>query len=144
VGEVLHAVVSWRTFLVALFAFGFAPGAVLRLLVLAFPKGDPRRDELLAEVYIVPRLEPPFWVAQQIEVALFEGLTDRIVWAATGCVIHRWHLLSGVNGRRPRARRVALEDVDLRDAAAATLGSLSPSAAITHQSTNRSARAALA
>jgi hypothetical protein len=96
----LNAVLSWPTFLLALLAFGFAPGAALRLIVLAFPKGDPRRDELLAEVYAVPRIERPFWVAQQLEVAIFEGLRDRIVWAATGRIIDRWHLVSGVQQNR--------------------------------------------
>jgi hypothetical protein len=53
--EILNAIVSWKTFLVALLVFGFAPGAVLRLIVLAFHRDDPRRDELLAEVHAVPR-----------------------------------------------------------------------------------------
>jgi hypothetical protein len=70
--------VSWPALGVALLVFGFGPGAVLRLIVLAFPRNDPRRRELLAEVYNVPRLERPFWVAQQLEVALFEGLAGRI------------------------------------------------------------------
>jgi hypothetical protein len=41
VSELLDAFVSWRTFLIALVVFGFAPGALLRLIVLAFP---PRRS----------------------------------------------------------------------------------------------------
>jgi hypothetical protein len=86
----------WPEFLAALLVFGFAPGAVLRLVVHAFHRDDPRRDELLAELHAVPRLERPFWVFEQIEVALFEGLWGRIVWAATGRVIDRWHLSSGV------------------------------------------------
>lgn len=91
---------SWPTLLIALLIFGFAPGAVLRLIVLVFPRDDPRRKELLAEVYAVPRVERPFWVAQQLEVAIFEGLRDRIVWAATGRIIYRWHLVSGVAQNR--------------------------------------------
>ncbi len=108
----LDAVVSWPTLLLVLLVFGFAPGAVLRLIVLAYPKGDPRRDELLAEVYAVPRVERPLWVAQQLEVAIFEGLMDRLVWAATGRVIHRWHLVSGVdqNRRYPESFFIPSED----------------------------------
>jgi hypothetical protein len=75
---VLSHVLSWPTFLVALLVFGFAPGAVLRLIALAFSRDDPRRRELLAELHAVPRLERPFWVAEQLEVALFEGLRGRI------------------------------------------------------------------
>jgi phosphatidylserine/phosphatidylglycerophosphate/cardiolipin synthase-like enzyme len=58
--------------------FGFAPGAVLRVIVLAFRRDDPRRTELLAELPNVPRIERPFWVCEQLEVALFEGLVGRL------------------------------------------------------------------
>lgn len=92
VAEVLDAILSWPTFVIALLVFGFAPGAVLRLIVLAFPGDDPRRRELLAELHAVPRLERPFWVAEQLELALFEGIWGRVVWAATGRIIHRWYL----------------------------------------------------
>jgi hypothetical protein len=59
---------------VALLVFGFAPSAVLRLIVLAYERGDPCRRELLGELHAVPRIARPFWVAEQFEVALFEGL----------------------------------------------------------------------
>jgi DNA-binding transcriptional MerR regulator len=67
----------WPMVLIALFASGFAPGAVLRLIVLLFPKDDPRRMELLGELHAVPRLERPLWVLEQLEVGLFEGLRHR-------------------------------------------------------------------
>jgi hypothetical protein len=92
----INALLSWQSFVLAVVVFGFAPGAFLRLIVLAFHRDDPRRAELIAELYVVPRVERPFWVMQQLEVALFEGVWDRIVWAATGRVIYRWHLESGV------------------------------------------------
>lgn len=92
----IESLLSWPTFLLALVVFGFAPGAVVRVIVLAFHRDDPRRAELIAELYVVPRLERPFWVMQQLEVALVEGAWDRIVWAATGRVIYRWHLESAV------------------------------------------------
>jgi hypothetical protein len=95
VGEFLSAILSWKTFLVSLLVFGFAPGAVLRLIVLAFHRDDPRRREALAELYRVPRLERPYWVVQQLEVALFEGVWERILWAGAGRVYDRWHLDSG-------------------------------------------------
>jgi DNA-binding transcriptional MerR regulator len=68
---------TWPMVLIVLFAWGFAPGAVLRLIVLLFPKGDPRRLELLGELHAVPRLERPLWVLEQLEVGLFEGLRHR-------------------------------------------------------------------
>ena len=99
-GEMVDLIVSWPSFAGVLIVFGFAPRAVLRIIVLAFERDDPRRDELLAEVNAVPRLERPFWVAEQLEVAVFEGLRDRVVWLATGRVIHRWRLGSGVESNR--------------------------------------------
>jgi len=114
----IDAVLSLPTLLIALLVFGFAPGAVLRVIVLAFHREDPRRRELLAELHAVPRIERPFWVVEQFEVALCEGLWERIVWAATGRVIHRWHLASGVERHLahpdtfwipPAAERLAVE-----------------------------------
>jgi hypothetical protein len=97
---VFNAIVSWPALLIALLVFGFAPGAFLRVIVLAFQRDDPRRRELLAELHVVPRVERPFWVCEQLEVALFEGLGERLLWMATGRIIHRWHLKSGVKLNR--------------------------------------------
>jgi hypothetical protein len=71
-------VLAWPTLGVALVVFGFAPGAVLRMIVLFYSRDHPRRRELLGELYGVPRIERPFWVAEQLEVAVFEGLGSRI------------------------------------------------------------------
>lgn len=76
--ELLEAVVSWPSLLLVLIVFGFAPGFCLRLIVLAYPRDDPRRKELIAELYAVPRIQRPVWVAEQLEVALFEGLGQRV------------------------------------------------------------------
>lgn len=91
VTELLDAIVAWRTFLVALVVFGFAPGALLRLIVLAFPRDDPRRRELLAELPTVARTERPFWVFEQLEGALVEGIGERVVRVATRRITRRWH-----------------------------------------------------
>ena len=76
--ELLQAVASWPTLLFVVVVFGFAPGFCLRLIVLAYPRSDSRRAELFAELYIVPRIQRPLWVAEQVEVALFEGLGQRV------------------------------------------------------------------
>jgi len=76
--SLLAQVMSWPALVTALLVFGFAPGAMLRMFVLAFRRDDPRRTELLAELPNVPRVERPFWVFEQLEVALFEGLLRRL------------------------------------------------------------------
>ncbi len=74
----LETVASWPSLLLVIVVFGFAPGFCLRLMVLAYPRDDPRRRELIAELYAVPHIKRPLWVAQQLEVALFEGLGHRV------------------------------------------------------------------
>ncbi|MDY7102133.1 MAG: hypothetical protein S0880_13180 [Actinomycetota bacterium] len=76
--QFVDAASDWRTLLAALAVFGFLPGVFLRMIVLVYPKDHPRRRELVAELYVVPRLERPFWVVQQLEVSLFEGLPARL------------------------------------------------------------------
>ncbi|MDQ3274005.1 MAG: hypothetical protein M3Q39_02960 [Actinomycetota bacterium] len=78
IAELLDTVAYWPTLLLVLVVFGFAPGFCLRLIVLAYPRSDPRRAELIAELYAVPRVQRPLWVAEQLEVALFEGLAHRV------------------------------------------------------------------
>jgi Uncharacterized protein conserved in bacteria (DUF2314) len=114
--ELLNAILSWQTFAVALVVFGFAPGALLRLIVLAFPREDPRRRELLAELHAVHRLERPFWVIEQLEVALFEGVWERLIWAATGRVIWRYRLLSGVKQNRKHPETFEIPDEEDKQA----------------------------
>jgi hypothetical protein len=73
---IFHAL-AWPTLAAAVLVFGLGPGVVLRMIVLFYPRSNPRRQELLGELYHVPRIERPFWVAEQLEVALFEGLPAR-------------------------------------------------------------------
>lgn len=75
--KLLDAAAIWPALLIALVIFGSAPHLVLRLLLLAYPKDHPRRAELWAELPAVPRWERPFWVCEQIDGALFEGLSSR-------------------------------------------------------------------
>ncbi|MGW1741030.1 hypothetical protein ACWCPQ_19730 [Nocardia sp. NPDC001965] len=77
---VLEIVASWQgltAFLTAVAMFGFFPGFLLRIMVRIYPADDPRRRELPAELYAVPRLVRPFWVAEQFETALHEGTALR-------------------------------------------------------------------
>jgi len=94
--DLMDAITSWKVLTLVLLVFGFAPRFVLRLILLAYRRSDPRRAELLAEINVVPRIERPVWVAEQLETALCEGVWERVVWAATGRVIECWRLGSGV------------------------------------------------
>jgi len=95
-----ETVASWPSLLLVLLVFGFAPGFCLRLIVLAYPREDPRRRELIAELYAVPRIQRPLWVAQQLEVALFEGLGHRVSAA-----------ILRLRDRRRKSRRSAIPAV---------------------------------
>jgi hypothetical protein len=76
--ELLGTAASWPSLLLVLLVFGLAPGFCLRLIVLAYPRSDPRRAELIAELYAVPRIERPHWVVEQLEIAISEGLAHRV------------------------------------------------------------------
>jgi Protein of unknown function (DUF3761) len=76
--ELLKDVTSLWNVLWVIALFGFAPGFFLHLIVLAYPRSDPRRRELIAELYVIPRRERPLWVAEQLATALFEGLGRRV------------------------------------------------------------------
>ena len=91
------ASVSVPTLLAIIALFGFIPGFCLRLIVLAYPSDDPRRKELVAELYVMSRLERPVWVAEQLEVALFEGVGRRIK--------NLFQSMRPVTQRAPRRRR---------------------------------------
>ncbi len=97
--ELLHTVASWPSLLLVVLVFGFAPGFCLRLLVLAYPRSDPRRTELIAELYTVPRIQRPLWVAEQLETALFEGVPHRLA------AVLRW--ASRPHRARPKAEYMA-------------------------------------
>lgn len=94
--EIIASLGAWPLLLVALLVFGFFPGLVARLISLAFHKEDPRRKELIAEVYAVPRWERPFWVAEQLERAITEGIWERTIDALDGRLFNRWTLGDGV------------------------------------------------
>lgn len=68
----------WASLLLFLLVFGVMPGIVVRLIVRAHPRDTGRREELIAELYSIPPLRRPLWVAEQLELALTEGLVQRL------------------------------------------------------------------
>jgi hypothetical protein len=43
-----------------------------------YPRDDSRRQELVAELYTIRRIERPLFVVEQLETDLFEGLPLRL------------------------------------------------------------------
>ncbi|WP_410662040.1 hypothetical protein [Amycolatopsis sp. lyj-84] len=54
-----------------------APALILRLLLIAYPRGHEQRDELIAELSAVRFWDRPTWVLEQFETALSEGISER-------------------------------------------------------------------
>jgi len=75
--DLIDAAAVWPTLLIALIVFGCAPNLMLRLLLLAYPKDHPQRTAIWADLRAVPRWERPFWVCEQIDGVLVEGLRLR-------------------------------------------------------------------
>lgn len=97
--ELITELVDWKLGLLAIFVYAVCPQWILRLLVRAYGRDDPRRYELLGEVYAVPYVRRPFWVAEQVETALADAAMPRLRWAIQGAlegrVINRWRLGDG-------------------------------------------------
>ncbi|WP_344923597.1 hypothetical protein [Saccharopolyspora gregorii] len=75
--ELISAAASWQSLVTILIVFGLAPGILLRLILLVYPKGDPRRIEHLASLYKMSWWERPLFVASQLEGAVSDGLPLR-------------------------------------------------------------------
>lgn len=99
IGELIGAPGALGAFALAVLIFGFAPGMALAAIVRLIPDVD-RRRELQAELYEVPRWERPFWVVEQLEVAIRVGLAPRVEWYWGRHVWHRSKLESGLEFHR--------------------------------------------
>ncbi|GAB3148248.1 hypothetical protein GCM10027058_08540 [Microbacterium neimengense] len=64
--------------IIGLVVFGVMPVLAAKLMSLAFPKDDPRRPEMAAEVYSVPRWERPVWVGEQVGRIFIEAVPARM------------------------------------------------------------------
>ncbi len=121
--ELLKAVASWPRLVLIVVVFGFAPGFFLRLIVRAYPRNDPRRAELIAELYAVPRIQRPLWVAEQLEVAVFEGLGHRVSTGIRRLGLGFWGvLLALLIGATPLTFVLATQGMDRTGTWVAVLG----------------------
>ncbi len=93
--ELIAEIADWKLFLLVIFVYAICPQWVLRLLVMVYDKDDPRRHELLGELYAIDYIRRPFWVAQQFETALADGIWPKFQWSLTGRLIYRWRLGDG-------------------------------------------------
>lgn len=77
-----------------LLGFGFLPPLMIRIFVLIYPKGHERRRELPAEMAAVPYQERPLWLAEQLSLALTEGLWERLRWLPVVVVLVDWYTVA--------------------------------------------------
>ncbi|MGW1676052.1 hypothetical protein [Saccharopolyspora sp. NPDC002376] len=108
--ELLEAVASWKSLLSVLLVFGFAPGFLMRLLVRIYPKDDPQRANLMAELYSRGRLERPLFVAENLETALAEGVPHRI-----RALLRRKPVVSGPVGQSAPDRSEFMHEQEIRE-----------------------------
>lgn len=95
IGELLSINGAVGAFLLSLLVFGLAPGLILAAIVRLIPDHD-RRRELQANLYDVPRWEQPYWVMQQLEVAIRVGVFPELAWYWGRYVWHRCKIRSGL------------------------------------------------
>lgn len=78
--ELAGHVATWGagTLVLTALVFGFFPVFAVNLLARVYPKGHPRRAELVAELHEVPRRERLIWVAEQLATVLFDGVPERV------------------------------------------------------------------
>ena len=75
--ELMDLLISPWSFAMVLVVFGLIPNVVIRLVALFYPRGHPRRAELIAELYAVPHRNRPLWVLDQVWLGVGEGLRLR-------------------------------------------------------------------
>jgi hypothetical protein len=68
---------GWKGLLITCIIFGFAPRLCLRIISKAWPKGDPTRQAIIADLVMVPAWRRPIYVFEQLENALSDGLPTR-------------------------------------------------------------------
>lgn len=117
ISEVLSVRGAIGGFAISLLVFGLAPGLVLALIVRLIPDLD-RRAELQAELYAVQRWERPYWVLEQLEVAIRVGLFPRAMWRWSRHVWHRASLQSGLDSHRRCPETFLIPGTDQKDALA--------------------------
>lgn len=74
----LCELVGLKVLVSSVLIYGVVPGAVLRILLTAWPKGDPVRAELLADLAMLPYRQRLLFVASQIPNAICDGLGARL------------------------------------------------------------------
>jgi hypothetical protein len=77
VNELVTWMADWRHAAPTAVVFVLAPSLLIRLVIRAWPRGDPRRPELLAEFAAIPVPKRLMWVLGVFELAWQEGLPQR-------------------------------------------------------------------
>jgi hypothetical protein len=105
---------TFVTVIVFAVIFGLTPGFANRVLARAYPKEDPRRAEMIAELYSIPWVERWNWVFQNIERVIHEALPARVAeWLLARAVpTYPRHTIRhrSVRGRREHGRNPNVQD----------------------------------
>jgi len=100
IAQLIADYANWKSALWAIFGVGFFPQTMLRLIVRLYPQDHPRREELLGELRSIPYRKRPFWVTEQLETALADGLWPQFTYMLVGRVTHVRRLGDGVRRNR--------------------------------------------
>jgi hypothetical protein len=76
--DLIGSTASPMSLLILVGVFGFAPVFTVRIFVLLYPPGHPRRAELIAELYTLKRIPRVFYAAEVAAAAVVEGVAERI------------------------------------------------------------------
>jgi hypothetical protein len=153
----VDAVIGWAlaagggSLILAGLVFGFAPVIVAKVLATAFPKSDPRRAEMLAEIYKVPYKNRVTWLFEQSARVVTEAVPARIksrtraLPATTVIVLARDprkievldHVLLDVMPTLPKGTRVIRGAISLRIVFRVQLSERMPVVRIVHKAVAR-------
>jgi len=114
--QLIEEYADWKLALLVIFIFAICPQWILRALVLTYPRDDPRRKELLGELYAIEYHKRPFWVAEQFETVLAEAIWPNLVWVLTGRVIYRVTLGNGVRRNRKHPQTFEIPSESAKEA----------------------------
>jgi hypothetical protein len=78
VADIISSIGLWPLLVIVVVCWGIAPTLIVRLASMLYPREDPRRQEMVAEMHAVPRRERPLWALEEATRAIWDGVPERI------------------------------------------------------------------